>query len=320
MISYLIKRVLIMVPVLVGLSAIIFTLVNLAPGDPYASMLDPLTPVEDRENMLASIGFYDPLPVKYLKWVGRALRGDLGFSVKYSLPVSEVIGLKIGNTLLLSITSLVLSVLLAVPLGIVSATRQYSVFDYSATVLALVGVSVPSFFFALGVVKIFAIDFKWFPISGMEYIAKGLTGFERVLDIAHHMVLPILVLTLIATASKMRYTRSAMLDVIGQDYIRTARAKGLSERVVIYNHALKNALIPVITIISGSLGGLLSGSILIETIFSWPGMGTLVYQAIDNRDYPLIMGGTLLLAICVLMANMIADILYALVDPRIRFD
>lgn len=318
--KFLLKRFLIAIPVLIGLSMIIFALINLTPGDPYTAMLDPSVDPADRENMLQSIGYYDPLPVKYVKWVGRALQGDLGYSIRYKAPVTEVISQKVGNTLMLSVTALVLSALLAVPLGIISATKQYTLIDYLSTILAFIGISIPSFFLALGMIKIFGIDLKIFPINGIEYVAKGFTGFRRFLDILHHMALPVIVLTLIQTASLMRYTRSAMLEIINQDFIRTARAKGLSERVTIYTHALRNAMIPVITILSSSLGGLLSGAILVETVFSWPGMGTLVYQAISNRDYPLIMGGTMLLAVCVLLANLLADILYAVVDPRIRLE
>lgn len=318
--KYLLKRFLIAIPVLIGLSMIIFALINLTPGDPYTAMLDPSTDPADRENMLQAIGYYDPLPVKYVKWVSRAVQGDLGFSIRYKAPVTDVIAMKVGNTLMLSVTALVLSVLLAVPLGIISATKQYTLVDYASTILAFIGISIPSFFLALGLIKVFGIDLKIFPISGIEYVAKGYTGFRQFLDILHHMALPVIVLTLVQTASLMRYTRSAMLEIINQDFIRTARAKGLSERVTIYTHALRNALIPVITVLSSSLGSLFSGAILVETVFSWPGMGTLVYQAISNRDYPLIMGGTMLLAVCVLVANLVADILYAAVDPRIRLE
>jgi peptide/nickel transport system permease protein len=309
-----------MIPVFIGISMIIFGLIHSTPGDPYITMLDPNITEADREAMLNSIGYYDPLPVKYIKWIGRAIKGDLGYSIRYKEPVADVISRRIGNTLLLSVTALVLSVLIAVPLGIVSATKQYSVFDYVATILALIGLSIPAFFFALGLIKVLAFDLGIFPISGIETTGANYTGMKRVLDVLHHMALPIIVLTFVQTASLMRYTRSSMLEVIQQDYIRTAKAKGLSERVVIYKHALRNAMISIVTLISLSLGGLLSGAVLTETVFVWPGMGTLVYQAILNRDYPLVMAGTMLLALCVLFANLLADIMYAVVDPRIRYE
>ncbi|MBU5439389.1 ABC transporter permease [Tissierella sp. MSJ-40] len=318
--QFIIRRLLIMIPVFIGISMIIFGLIHSTPGDPYITMLDPNITEADREAMLNSIGYYDPLPVKYIKWIERAIKGDLGYSIRYKEPVADVISRRIGNTLLLSVTALVLSVLIAVPLGIVSATKQYSVFDYVATILALIGLSIPAFFFALGLIKVLAFDLGIFPISGIETTGANYTGMKRVLDVLHHMALPIIVLTFVQTASLMRYTRSSMLEVIQQDYIRTAKAKGLSERVVIYKHALRNAMISIVTLISLSLGGLLSGAVLTETVFVWPGMGTLVYQAILNRDYPLVMAGTMLLALCVLFANLLADIMYAVVDPRIRYE
>jgi len=308
-----------MIPVLIGISLVNFALIYLAPGNPFLAMLPPDVPAEDRENMLQAIGYYDPLPLKYVKWASRAVQGDLGYSIKYSRPVTEVIAARMGNTFSLSIAALLLSVCIAVPLGIISATRQYSVYDYAVTIIALIGISLPSFFMALGLVKIISMDLALLPISGMEDYLQGYTGINRFVDIIRHMALPVIVLTLAQTASTMRYTRSAMLEVIQQDYIRTARAKGLKEKVVIYTHAFRNAMIPVVTIVSTSLGFIFSGAILIEMVFAWPGMGTLMYQAISNRDYPVVMGCTMILGVFVLMANTLADILYAVVDPRIRF-
>jgi len=318
--KYLIRRMLLMLPVLIGVSIIIFSLINLAPGDPYSTMIDPNTTEEDLHIMLDKIGYYDPLPVKYVKWLGRAITGDLGYSIRYQEPVVDVIGRRIGNTLLLSGLSLVISVSIAVLLGVISATRQYSVFDYFATIFAFIGMSLPAFFFALLMIKFFAFDLKLFPISGMQNIGAGYTGFRQLIDILHHMALPVIVLSLLQMASFMRYSRSSMLEVIKQDYIRTARAKGVKEKAVIFKHALRNALIPIITLLSSSLGNLLSGAILTETVFAWPGMGTLVYQSILNRDYPLVIASAMLLSLCVLAANLLADILYAAADPRIKFD
>ncbi len=320
--NYLLRRLLLMIPVIIGISVIIFVLINLAPGDPFASMIEsnPNMSKADYENLLRSIGYYDPLPVKYVKWAGQMLTGNMGYSISQKQPVAEMIGRRLSNTLALSLPALVLSTLISVPLGVLSATKQYSVWDYILTIVALIGISVPAFFLALLLVKYVAFDLSLFPIQGMETIGANLSGMAALWDMLYHMVLPLTVLTVIQVAGRMRYTRSSMLEVIGQDYIRTARSKGMSERSVIYKHALRNALIPVITVLSISLGSLLSGAILTENVFMWPGMGTLVYQAIANRDYPLVMAGTMVLALTMLFANLFADIMYAMVDPRIRYE
>ncbi len=309
-----------MIPVFFGITIIIFALVNLTPGDPFIAMLDVqgVSP-EQLEALKESIGYYDPLPVKYLKWLQNlVLHGDLGYSSWYHEPVTAVIGRRLGNTLLLSLAALIMGAVLAVPLGIVSATKKYSVFDYIATVVALIGISIPSFFFALGLIKIFGIDMQVFPMAGMQSVPNK-EGFAQVFDILWHMVLPLTVLGFHQMASLMRYTRSSMIDVMQQDYIRTARAKGLSERVVVYRHALRNSLTQLVTMITLSMGGLVSGAVLVETVFTWPGMGTLIYSAIGQRDYNLITAGTLLISLTVLMANLLADILYAVVDPRVTY-
>jgi peptide/nickel transport system permease protein len=318
--KYIARRILLMIPVLLGISIIIFALINSAPGDPYSSMIDPNFTAEDKEVMLKAIGYYDPLPVKYVKWIGRAVHGDLGFSIRYKEPVVSVIMRSFGNTLTLSLLSLLLSVLAAIPLGVISATRKYSIFDYVVTVFSFIGLSIPVFFLAMLMIKTLAFDLKLFPISGMQTVGVTYTGINKILDRLYHMILPVVVLGLANMASLMRYTRSAMLEVVSQDYIRTARAKGVKERIVIYKHALKNALIPIVTVVCMSLGHMMSGAILTETVFAWPGMGTLVYQAILNRDYPLVIASTMLIAFFILAANLLADILYAFLDPRIKYD
>ncbi|QOR34058.1 ABC transporter permease [Clostridium sp. 'deep sea'] len=320
--TYILKRILLTIPVLIGISVIIFSLVHLAPGDPYSHMISPqiIKTSEDYENMLRAVGYYDPLPVKYFKWTKELAVGNLGYSIHSHEPVSNLIKRRLRNTLLLSIPALILSTIIAIPLGVISATKQYSIFDYLATLLAFIGISIPAFFFALLLVKYVAFDLGIFQLSGMSTIKSGYTGIRLLMDRLSYMVLPITVLTFIQIAGRMRYTRSAMLEVVRQDYIRTARAKGLSERVVIYKHALRNALIPIVTILSLSLAGLLSGAVLTERVFKWPGMGTMVFQAISNRDYPVVMAGTMVLALVLLLANVLADILYAFVDPRIRYD
>lgn len=318
--TYLIKRIILMIPIFIGITIIIFTLINMTPGDPYASMVESGLTKADREAMLEKIGYYDSIPTKYFRWLGRAVQGDLGYSIRYKAPVTQVIGNRIGNTVLLSLSALVLSTLIAIPLGIISANRQYSVFDYVATIIAFIGISIPAFFFALGLIKLLAVDLKWFPISGISSLGKRYTGWRHIVDVLHHLFLPVIVLSFMQTASLMRYTRSSMLEVLNQDYIRTARSKGLSNRKVVYSHALKNGMIPIATMLGLSLGGLFSGAVLTETVFNWPGMGTLMYQAVGNRDYPLITAIALITSIAVLLSNLISDVVYALIDPRIRFD
>ena len=317
---YIVKRLLQTIPILIGISIIIFALVNLQPRDPYAHMMDPNLSAEMREEMLQKIGYYDPLPVQYVRWLGRAVQGDLGYSIVYKSPVLKVIGSRIGNTFVLSVTAILLSMMIAIPIGIVTAIKRKQLIDYVATVIALMGLSIPAFFFGMLMIKWFAVDLKWLPISGMVTAGAHLEGMAYVKDVASHMILPTLVLALINTASLMRYTRSHMIEIIEQDFIRTARAKGISSYRVIYKHALKNCMIPIITIISLQIPTLLSGALLTETIFIWPGIGRLNYEAVMNRDYPLIMGIVMCIAILTLTANLIADILYALIDPRIKYE
>ncbi|BCJ94280.1 peptide ABC transporter permease [Anaerocolumna cellulosilytica] len=318
--QYIIKRLLVLIPVFIGISIIIFALIHSAPGDPYAYMVESGLPIEEKEIQLQKIGYYDSLPIKYIKWVGNVFQGNLGYSIRYAEPVATVIGRRIGNTALLSITSLVVSSILSIFLGIIAAVKKKTVTDYIISVLSLIGISLPTFFLALGLIKILSIDLNVLPVSGIETTGANYTGWKRAVDIFKHMFLPFLVITCTQTASMVRYTRSAMLEVLGQDYIRTARAKGLAGRVVINLHAFRNTLIPITTLIAMSLGNLLSGTVLIETVFVWPGMGNLLYQAVSNRDYPLIVSGTLFLSICTLLANLLADILYGIIDPRIRYN
>ena len=223
------------------------------------------------------------------------------------------------NSFYLAIASFIFSIILAIPIGVISATKQYSAFDSTFTVFALIGISIPSFFFGLLLIKWMAIDLRLFPVAGMTTTGSNATGFAYVKDVLYHMFLPFLVLTLSSVAGIMRFVRTSMLEVIRQDYIRTARAKGLKEKVVIYRHALRNGLIPVITLLGMSLPSLFGGAIITETIFAWPGIGKITMQAISVRDYPLLMGFNCLLAALTLIGNLIADISYAVVDPRIRY-
>jgi peptide/nickel transport system permease protein len=242
------------------------------------------------------------------------VHGNLGYSFTNRRPVTERIGERIGPTLILTFSSLLLSYLIAIPIGVLSAVRQYSILDYISTIFSFLGISVPSFFFGLLMIYFFALKLDLFPTGGMETIGASSSLVDRLA----HLVLPAIVLSLQNTGIVMRYTRSGMLEVIHQDYIRTARAKGLGERLIIYRHALRNALIPVITLAGVQLPFLLGGAIITEQIYNWPGMGRLAVEAISQRDYPTIMGINLLAAVMVIFGNLFADVMYGVVDPRIR--
>jgi ABC-type dipeptide/oligopeptide/nickel transport systems, permease components len=316
--KYIGKRLLQAVIILLGVSVIVFALVNFIPGDPYSGMYSPDIPTEEIEAKLDELGANDPIPIQYVKWLGRALTGDLGYSIWYKEPVISVILGRLGNTALLACSSILVSTLLGITVGIYSARHRKGLVDNVSTVMAFTALSIPSFFFGMILIKIFGVDLQILPISGMVTVGKeSITGAARALDIARHMVLPTVVLGLMNAATMLRYTRSSMVDIQGMDFIRTARAKGLPERKVIYKHALKNALSQIITVLSLQIPGLLSGSLLTETVFLWPGVGRLNFEAVNHRDYPLIMGIVLILASFTLIANLIADISYAAIDPRV---
>lgn len=307
-----------MIPVLIGVTILIYVIFQLAPGDPMSGMMNPRMSLQTKAEMRHRLHLDETPLVQFGYWAKDILHGDLGDSTYYKKPVAGVINDYIWNSFYLSLASFLLSILLSIPIGVISATKQYSFFDYFFTIFALIGISMPSFFFGLLLMKWLAVDIHLFPVSGMSTAGAGYTGFKYFVDVMWHMGLPLTVLTLGSVAGLMRYTRSSMLEVVRQDYIKTARAKGLKEKVVIYRHALRNALIPVITIFGASLAGLFSGAIITESIFSWPGIGPVELSAVYNRDYPLLMGVNLLLAILTLLGNLIADVSYALVDPRIR--
>lgn len=317
--QYIIRRVLQMIPVLFGISVVVFLIFAMAPGDALSGTVDPHMTAERKAELRHQLHLDQPKIVQYAYWAKNVfLHGNFGESFYFKQPVSTVMNTYIWNSFILAIGSFLISILLAVPIGVISATKQYSGFDSFFTVFALIGISMPSFFFGLLLIKWFAVDFQIFPVSGMHTPGEVLSGFANFKDLLYHMILPLLVLGLGGLAGLMRYTRSSMLEVIRQDYIRTARAKGLKEKVVIYKHALRNGLIPVITILGFMLPGLFSGAIMTETIFNWPGIGPIELLAVNNRDYYLLMGVTMLLALLTLIGNLLADIIYAVVDPRIR--
>lgn len=315
MAKYILRRLLISIPVLFGVTVIAFFIMTLAPGDAVDMLVDPGLSPQDVALKRAALGLDEPVIVQYGKWLGQLAQGNLGYSFNNRRPVTERIGERLGSTLLLAFSALFFSYLIAIPIGVLGAVRQYSTWDYIATIFSFLGVSVPSFFFGLLMIYLFALKLDWFPTGGTHTIGAAFSLMDRL----SHLVLPMAVLSLQNTGVVMRYTRSSMLEVIHQDYIRAAKAKGLRERVVLFRHALRNALIPVITLAGLQFPFLLGGAIITEQIFNWPGMGRLAVEAITQRDYPTIMGINLLAAVMVIAGNLTADVFYGVVDPRIRY-
>jgi len=307
-----------MIPTLLIISILLFKVIDLAPGNFLDTKVNPNMTVEKLEQLEAVYGFDKPFGERYVNWLKKAVKGDFDESLKLRQPVSEIIKDYAWNSFVLAGTAFLLSILIAIPLGIVCATKQYSLADKATTILTFVSISLPSFLLGLMLINAFSLKIKLFPIGGMTTAGSNLTGAAYYKDVLIHMVLPVVSLTILQAGSLIRYVRTAMLEVINQDYIRTARAKGLKEKVVIYKHALRNGLIPVITYIGMSLPGLFAGALITETIFVWPGIGRIGYEAILNRDYTLLMGFNMFMAVLTLMGNLLSDILYAVVDPRIK--
>lgn len=319
MTKYILRRLIISIPVLLGITVIVFLLIHFAPGDPVMGMIDPTqgsfsAELIDRER--ARLGLDKPLPVQYVLWLGRVLRGDLGYSLITHKPVAKLIGERIWPTLQLTLSALVLSVVVGTAIGIISAVKQYSWIDYLTTLFSFAAVSVPGFFLALGLIFILALKLQWLPTSGMQTLGQPFSVGDRL----KHMIMPVIVLSVTITAPLVRYARSSMLDVLRQDYVNMARAKGLREWVVILRHALPNALIPLVTVVGLRLPALFEGSVIVEQIFHWQGMGSLNIWAVLNQDYTVLMGLNMFTAILVLGANLLTDIAYAIVDPRIKYE
>jgi len=323
---YLARRILGAIPLLLGIATLVFFVLAVAPGDAATYLIQPGMTAEVVARIRTNFGLDQPLLLRYVKWLGAILTGDFGYSFSFGRPVLDVIRAFLPNTLLLSGCALVLSFLGGIVLGALQASRQYSKTDSVLSVVLLFFYSMPSFWLALMLMLIFSVFARsvwhwpfWLPVSGMtsmDYASLGLGG--RILDRAWHLVLPTVSLTLVLTAGIARFMRSSMLEVVRQDYIRTARAKGLPERTVVFKHALRNALIPVITLAGLYIPLLFGGTVFIEVVFSWPGMGKAIVDAIVARDYPLVMATSLLFAAMVIAGNLLADVLYAVVDPRIR--
>ncbi len=320
--TFLVRRFLQLIPVIFMITIAVYFMNAAAPGDPTSKMMDPNMTVEEKQRLREKFDLDKSVIERYAAWASELVfHQNLGHSTAYGQPVTKVIQLYMWNTFVLSATALFISIIIGIPAGIVSATKQYSLFDNAVTVFAFAGRSVPGFFFGLMLIKVFAIDLGWFPISGMaEPGSKDIGTWHYMKDVMYHMILPALVLGLPGAAGYMRFTRTAMLEVIRQDYVRTARSKGLSEKVVIYKHALRNALIPIITLLGFALPSLFGGAIITEKLFAWPGLGTIAFKAVTDRDYPLLMGTTLFFSILTLTGNLLADICYGLADPRIKYN
>lgn len=254
----------------------------------------------------------------YTEWAGKAIRGDFGISFVYGRPVGEVIQKFMWISFGISLVGLILNIMISIPLGIIAATKQYGVVDYTVTILAMMGISLPSFFLAALLMRLFSIQLGWFPLQGLSDATKMLSGFDRILDNVHHLVLPMVTLVILSIGGLMRYTRTNMLEVLNSDYIRTARAKGLSEKSVIYKHAFRNTLIPIVTMLGGSLPGLFAGAMITETVFAIPGIGYTSYKAMLQGDIPFVMGYLMFLAVLTVLGTILADISYAIVDPRVK--
>lgn len=310
-------------PLILGITLISFTVIHLAPGGPVEveTEMSIKTSAQARDNLKKLYGLDKPLHIQYIEWLKRFVKLDFGKSFVDDKKVIDKIRERIPITIIINVLSLVITFCLAVPIGVLSATRQFSLFDKLTTVLVFVGFSAPHFWVALICMYFFGVTLGWLPISGIQSIdVAGMAWNERLSDWLRHLILPVLIGASGALAGLSRYSRSSMLEVIRQDYIRTARAKGLKESQVITRHALKNALMPVITILGLAVPGFIGGSVIMETIFSIPGMGLLFYQSAMSRDYPTIMGILVIGAILTLIGNFFADIAYALADPRIRVD
>jgi peptide/nickel transport system permease protein len=310
--AFLIRRILQSIVTLFIISIVTFALINAAPGGP-GILLDPNLSPEDRERMAQSLGLGDPLPIQYFKWGGNLLQGDLGQSIMQRSPVLDVIGDRLPATVELAGIGLLLAIVVGIPLGLLAAMRANSFWDRLIQVIATLGVSIPGFWFAILLIIVFAVQLNWLPSAGRQTV-----GVSSLADRASHLVLPALVIALYSLAQLTYYTRSSMLEVLRADYIRTARTKGLREPVIMYRHALKNGLIPVVTMVGLMLPRLIGGAVITETVFGWPGIGRLAADAAFQRDYPLIMGITMIVSVVVIVSNLLTDIAYSLIDPRIR--
>ncbi|MBW8349923.1 ABC transporter permease [Bacillus sp. IITD106] len=316
MITYIIRRTLMAIPLLLGISILSFAIIQLAPGDPTTLMMDPNLKPEDQLKFREKYGLDDPIPKQYVIWLGKMAKGDFGTSIiERGVPVSDMIMARLPNTLLLMGVSTIFALLVAIPLGIYSSMRPYTIGDYTVTVGTFLGVATPNFWLGIMMIIFFGLILKWFPTGGVSTLNAPFSIWDRI----HHLIMPAFVLAVSDMAALTRYTRSSMLDVLKQDYIRTAKSKGFKERKVVLKHGLRNGLIPIITIFGLMIPSFISGAAITENVFSWPGLGRLFVESAFTRDYPVIMALTMISAVFVVIGNLVADILYAIFDPRIEY-
>src|ERR1700733_5801791 len=319
MLAFVARRLAIAVPVLLGILLIAFCFVHLLPGAPIQMLLNPQElngpgSAKYVASLKAELGLNNPLPIQWLDWMGQLAKGNLGYSYQQQVPVTTLISQRIGATVLLSVTALLLALVIAVPIGVVAAFKQRSWFDYASVGLSMLDISIPVFFLGLMAIYFFSLQLGWFPPGG-----RATLGIQDSLsDTVSHLTLPACVLASVLIGPYVRYVRQSMLEVLSMDYIRTAVAKGVPRTRIIFRHALRNALIPLTTVLAIQIPALLGGTLVIETVFAWPGLGQMVYQAISDRDYPIILVAVLLSATRVVVFNLIADIVAAVLDPRIR--
>lgn len=315
MAKIVLRRLVALGPVFIGVSLIVFWTIRMIPGDPATTMLGTWATEEDVNRLRKEMQLDKPIYVQYVTWIGKALQGDMGRSLQNRRPVVGLVMERFQNTVVLTAAGIFISSLVGILVGVFAATRQNSILDRLITAFALFGQSMPVFWFGLLLIVLFSVSLRWFPTGGM-YSAREAGGLP---DLLHHLVLPALTLGLVSAGIVARMTRSAMLEVLHNDYIRTARAKGLTERLVISRHALKNAMIPVITVIGLQVGYLLGGAVITETVFSWPGAGLQLFEAISSRDYPLIQGSVLFISVVFVLVNLVVDLIASYLNPQARF-
>ncbi|TCV98940.1 ABC transporter permease [Biostraticola tofi] len=314
--NFILRRLLATIPMMLLASMLIFFIFALTPGD-FIDGNITLT-AERAAELKALYGLDQPLWLRYGRWLAQLLRGDLGYSLQYQTPVSTLLNHYIWNSFLLAMVAMVFYWAIALIVGVISAMRPHSWFDHIVTVLIFAAMSFPTFFLCLLLIKWFAVDLHWLPVGGMQRTGSDAEGWEWVVEVAAHLALPVLALVMLQAGSLTRYFRASMLEVVRMDFIRTARAKGLREGRVILRHALRNALLPIITLLGFELPALFSGALITEKIFNWPGAGHIHIDSLAARDYPVLMGFTLFLALLAIWGNLLADVLYAWADPRIR--
>ena len=328
MVKYIIRRILLAIVILFGVSVIIYSLVRMMPGDFITNkfmqmVIDGKMSEKEFNRLLEVYGLADRsfwgILKGYFTWIGNVFQGDLGRSFKYEDSVSTIIVENMGISFGIAFAALILEFIIAIPLGVKAATNQYGVVDYSASVLSMIGTALPTFFFAAICIQLFSVQLGWFPVNGLtSTLPSDATEWTRFWDKIWHLVIPVFIMVFLSVGSLMRYTRTNTLEVLNADYIRTARAKGLSEGKVIYKHAFRNTLIPLVTLLAGTLPGLFSGAMITEQMFAIPGIGLKAYEALKAGDIPFIMGYNMFLAILTVLGTLLADLMYAVVDPRVK--